>query len=478
MAERAPASIAAGHPLTAEAACEALRAGGNAYDAVVAAGFAAAMCEPGLTSLGGGGFLLAHTASSEEILFDFFVDTPGRGRDGVEPSDVPITIKFKAADQVFHVGHGTVAVPGCLSGYLHVHDRLGRLELGTVTAPARRLANEGVVVNAQQAQILALLVDIFGLTEEGADVYQVRGRAPIEGDRLCNHRYGAFLDEIASGRVRSFADGAHGTELDALTAANGGLLSLDDLDAYRVIEREPLVLNFADARVATNPPPCFGGELVAQALETLDGAQPDEPNWYTALARALIAVVDRHRSRPRSSRGTTHVSVCDHDGNVASMTTSNGSCSGVLVPETGVQLNNIMGEEDLQPVGRPRLEPGFRVGSMMAPSVLVPAGGPVIAVGSGGSERIRSALTQVIAALAHRPEALAGAVEAPRVHWDGSVIQVEPGLSEETLSGLAEVAPVNVWSSRDLYFGGAHAATTDGRAAGDPRRGGSTAVVR
>src|SRR4051812_42905282 len=147
-----PPAVASGHPETTAAALSTLAAGGNAIDACVAAGFAAAVAEPTLTSLAGGGFLLARTADGEAVLFDFFVDTPGR--DGVPPPALDfaeVIVAFSGADQSFQVGAASVAVPGCLAGWLHAHRRLGRLALADVVAPARRLAAEGVVVNDQQA---------------------------------------------------------------------------------------------------------------------------------------------------------------------------------------------------------------------------------------------------------------------------------------------------------------------------------------
>ena len=115
--------VAAGHERTAEVAAHLLREGGNAFDAVVAAGFAAAACEPVFTSLGGGGFCLARTAAGETTLFDFFVDTPGRGAPAaeLEPHFHPAVVRFPAADQVFNVGLGSVAVPGVLAAGLTTH---------------------------------------------------------------------------------------------------------------------------------------------------------------------------------------------------------------------------------------------------------------------------------------------------------------------------------------------------------------------
>jgi gamma-glutamyltranspeptidase/glutathione hydrolase len=177
---------------------------------------------------------------------------------------------------------------------------------------------------------------------------------------------------------------------------------------------------------------------------------------------------------PRASKGTTHVSVVDAEGNVAAMTTSNGSGSGVVLGPTGVLANNMMGETDLHPGGFHTAAPGQRVGSMMAPSVLVRPGAPDIALGSGGSERIRSALTQVLANLLDDGMSLPEAIVAARVHWDGVRVQVEPGVDEDAIATLAVERDVNVWRRTDLYFGGVNAVDTAGAAVGDHRRGGRT----
>jgi gamma-glutamyltranspeptidase/glutathione hydrolase len=476
--------VAAGHPETVQAAVDVLDAGGNAFDATVAAGFAAAVTEPGLTSLGGGGFLLAHTSDGSEILFDFFVDTPGRGRslDDLEPHFTPITVRFKGADQVFHAGYGSVAVPGCLAGYLHVHGRLGRLDRDVITAPARRLADEGVLINEQQAQICRLLRGIFTLTEEGRSVFCPDGHFPDEGDVLEYPTLASFLADVGAGQLTGFDDPTLAGAIEAQMTDHAGLLTAADLAAYRVVEREPLELGYRGTRIVTNGPPSFGGSIVGRGLATLEDlafGELDRPRQAVALAGVLRAMSDDHGAgaRLRARQGTTHISVADGEGNVAAMTTSNGSCSGVFAPATGVQLNNIMGEDDLHPGGFHSTRPGERVGSMMAPTLLQAPDGRLIALGSGGSERIRSAITQIVVNVVDHRMALDAAVEAPRLHWDGSTLQVEPGFGPAVDAALAEWGPVNAWTDRDLYFGGAHTVSTAGEAAGDPRRGGSTAVL-
>jgi gamma-glutamyltranspeptidase / glutathione hydrolase len=508
--------VAAGHPETVAAALTVLEAGGNAFDAVVAAGFAAAVVEPCLSSLGGGGFLLARTAAGEEVVFDFFVDTPGRGLpDAAAPELTPVTLQFGAAAQVFHVGHGSVAVPGCLPGYLHAHARLGRLDLDEVVAPARRLAERGAPLGPHQTAVVHLLEPILTLSEEGKERFTPTGRRLDPDDRVPNPRLAAFLEAVGAGRAHGFGDPPLAAAVEADMVANGGLLTAADLAAYQVVEREPLAVHYRGARLLTNPPPSFGGRLIGQGLELL-AAEPVTDfgsGRRLALLAAVFDEVMRHHTgadasiapdahpearphpgaagpppperRPTSVKGTTHVSICDDEGNLAAMTTSNGSCSGVMLGDTGVMANNIMGEEDLQPHLRateddPRAQhprPGIRVGSMMAPSLLLRDEGLPVVFGSGGSERIRTAMTQVIVDLVDHGMSLAEAVDAPRIHWDGTTVQVEPGFAPDATRQLAGQRPTNVWQVSDLYFGGVHAVSPDGARAGDPRRGGTTGVL-
>ncbi len=476
-------AVAAGHPATVAAAVEVLRAGGNAFDAAVAAGFAASVAEPVLSSLGGGGFLLARTATGDETLFDFFVDTPGRGiAADVLPRMVPVTLRFGGTEQDFHVGHGSVAVPGCLAGYLHVHRRLGRLELDRVVAPAVRLATHGVALGAGQVGVAKVVDPILTLTAEGRARFHPGG-APLTADAtVTDPDLGALLTAIGDGRVTGFDDPAVARRIEEVGRADGGLLTAADLAAYRVVEREPLVVHYRGARLVTNPPPSTGATAVARGLEAVAAGPPladvDRPDHAVALVAALTAMAAAPEPSPVSRRGTTHVSVVDADGNVASMTTSNGSCSGVYLGDTGVLANNICGEEDLVPVGGQRLPAGIRVGSMMAPSLLDRSGRPTVVLGSGGSERIRSAVLQVVLRLVDADHDLAAAVLGPRLHLDTrGQVQLEPGWDDAAAAAIAARWPVNRWTTTDLYFGGVHAVATDGQHVGDPRRGGASSAA-
>jgi len=460
-----------------------LRAGGNAVDAAVAAGFAASVAEPALASLGGGGFLLSRPPDGPERLLDFFVDAPGRGRPAGAPSPplLPVTVRFPGADQVFSAGWASVAVPGCLDGWLHASRTLGRLPLEQVVAPAARLARAGAVLDEAQAALLVLLQDILLLTEEGRSVFAPDGRLLGVGEAVRNPRLADVLDDVARGSVTGFA--GLGDALQQGADRAGALVGAEDAAAYAVVEREPLRSSYRGAQLLTNAPPSFGGALVVAALEEL-AAQPrrdGSPASLVRLADALTRMSERHVAGPQSVRGTTHVSVVDADGGLAAMTLSNGSCSGVFVPGTGVQLNNVMGEADLHPRGFAPTAAGTRIGSMMTPTLLRTADGTRTALGSGGSERIRSAVLCAVSALVDGEASLADAVAAPRLHWDRRVLQVEPGLPAGALAALRAGRQVHEWPARDLYFGGVHAVsrTADGavHAVGDARRAGVGLVV-
>jgi len=504
------AGVASGHPLVTEAASQVLSTGGNAFDAAVAAGFAAAVVEPALSSLGGGGFLLARPKEGEDVLFDFFVDTPGKGLEdkNQEPHFFPVTVKFPGSSQDFNIGLASVAVPGNLKGFLHVHSLLGRLHLSKIVAPAATYARQGVRLNKHQAYFLSLLRPIMLFSDTGKDIFlKDDGRYVCQGQTLKNPYLADFLEEIGrtdGGIIEDFYSGSIAKQIVQDMASGGGLLTTEDLATYRVKERRPLRVVFCNHELITNPPPSFGGFYVAITLELLEElALVGTCSWgderhLCMLARAMQEVEAYRRQsgfrldwpekqwfhkacqgvRPCFSRGTTHVSVCDREGNVASMTTSNGEGSGYFVPGTGIMLNNMMGEDDLHPGGFHSSPPGIRVGSMMSPSIIETGGRPRFVLGSGGSKRIRTALTQVVINCICFGLSLKEAVERPRIHWDGELFQVEPGFPKDSLESFTKRFPANVWQEIDVYFGGVHVVDTlIGDAAGDPRRGGASVVL-
>ena len=272
--------------------------------------------------------------------------------------------------------------------------------------------------------------------------------------------------------------------------ARGGMITGDDLAAYAVVRREPLRVEYRGREVFTNPPPSAGGALLGRALATLDArtGPPDALAFLAAMAAAddargltLPAHPGAAALRAADRLGsTTHVSVLDTDGWACSVTTSNGACSGVSVPGTGIHLNNMLGEEDLSPRGPFTHAVGERLPSMTAPTVVRRNGIAELVVGSAGSNRIRSALLQVIANVVDGRMAPQRAVDAPRMHLERGELHAEPGIDVAALRATG--VPVTVFDAPNLFFGGCQAVGRDphnGAVSGgaDGRRGGAVALA-
>lgn len=481
-------AVAAGSRATALAAAAVLRAGGNAVDAALGGTLAACVSEVVFTSLGGGGFMLVQQPDGSQEVLDFFVNTPGLGAAEREsdPQFTPVTVHYPGTEQVFHVGPGSVAVPGALAGFLEAHRRHGRLGLGEVVAPAIDLARDGTVLEPIQAVVLDLVREIMSLTEECARLISTPNGHASAGDSLHNHDFARFLRRLGEGEITSMLSVPFADPLLDLMTHTSGHVTREDLASYRAIVREPLVVERSGSRVALNGPPAFGGVIVAEALARLPVLDGGSAGWAAAVealvgATASRRVTDLAAEVPQAKKGTTHISVVDADGMVVSMTTSNGAGSGVVQPGTGIHLNNMLGEEDLNPEGFHSLPPGLRMGSMMAPIIITGPDGTVTALGTGGSERIRSALLFTVLRLVDLGYDVDAAVAAPRLHPETSEVQLEPGWDPGVVDLLRMRVPVNIWPTPQLFFGGVHAVRRrpDGTvtAVGDSRRSGAAVVV-
>ena len=483
--------VAAGHPATAAAGAQLLRDGGNAVDAAVAAVLTSFVAEPLLTGLGAGGYLLVVPPGGDPVLLDFFVEAPGRGLDPADHAPLrAVTVDFGDATQVFHAGGASCGTYGTPAGLAAAAAQFGRAPLHELTAPAARLARTGVRVLPMQAYLYALLGEINALTPAGRARYLPGGAPPREGDLVADPELAEALDRFGADGPAPFYTGDVAAAVVAEVRAQGGLLGAADLAAYEVVRRDPHHVPFRDVTVCTNPPPSAGGVLVGRALVELDRAcgPPDVPALVAAMAAAerertpefLAGLTGAACAAANRLGSTTHVSVLDADGWACAVTCSNGEGSGVVVPGTGVHLNNVLGEEDLSPLGFHTQPPGTRLPSMMAPTVVLRDGAAQLVVGSAGSNRIRSALLQVIVNVVDRGMAAQQAVDAPRVHYAPEGLYAEPELpaSELAATGL----PLLPFRDRNLFFGGCQAVARDpatGELTGgaDPRRGGGVAVA-
>ncbi len=494
--------VAAGHRESARAGAVTLARGGNAVDAAAAAACAASVAESPLTGPGAGGFLTFRPAEGPARVIDFFVQVPGLGEDGrrLEPGMLDsFVVPFGGADQVFHIGPASVAVPGFLHGIAHAVERHGRLTLAEVVEPACRLAREGVRLTAETDYLFRILGAMLLFTPEAGAVYAPGGRLLSEGDVLRIPELADTFELFAAEGAEALGHGAIGQAIRA-HLGDHGLVTATDLREYRVVEREPLHLRRGDDEVVTNPPPSAGGILILTALSTIDpAAAGTDVGFYRAVVEGGVhangvrdetfldalrepGLIERILGAiTRKPTGTTNVSVIDADGGMASLSSSLGSGGGVVVPGTGILLNNMSGEQDLNPAGFGLSDPGLRMTSMMAPTLVVRNGEPVMALGSAGSNRLRSAILQTLVSVLDGGLGVAAAVNRPRVHPEDGRVDVEFGVDEEVCTALERDGhSLRRWDARNLFFGGVSAVTRrDGvlAGAGDPRRGGAAAVV-
>jgi len=509
-------AIAAGHPKTAAAGVEMFRLGGNVFDAVVAAVLASCVVEPTLTSLGGGGFMLAHTSDNQNTLFDFFTQTPRQKKDPKDLEFYPIHVNFGSAIQEFHIGLGSVAVPGTFGGLFHVHQRLGRLPFHVVTEPAIEYARHKILLTDFPAHCLKILEPILLAAPESHQIYAPNGALLQAGDAIAIPDMADTLTLLAKEGARAFYEGEIAQKIAQDCAEKGGYLTLDDFKNYRVIERQPLIASYRGNTLLTNPPPSSGGALIAfslalleqvdlsripfgsiehlqiltQVMELTHSARREgyDAHLYQAdvVEKFLSKDLLEHYSAQMQVPGvvnklgsTTHLSAIDAEGNAASVTSSNGEGSSYVVPGTGIMLNNMLGEADLHPHGFHEWQEDVRVSSAMAPTMLLREMRPEIALGSSGSSRIRSAVLQVISNLIDFNMPIDLAVNSPRIHWEHQELNLEPELSQLDFE-LPLAGKLVRWQQPNMFFGGVHAvvesASGELSGAGDRRRSGAVAV--
>lgn len=527
--------VAAGSEESARAGESALRSGGNAVDAVVAAAFATAAGDASITSLAGGGVLAYRDArrGGTEVC-DFFVNGPGLGasEDGGGPGgealdfhSVEIRFGVGGAVQTFHVGRGSAAVPGVVPGLAASLERWGRLDLAEVVAPTVRWLREGVEVTPYQADCFRILEPILRLSPQGREVFCRRdGDLLRAGDQIRNPPLAGTLEDLG----RRGVDSVWGRDLAAeiiegFGPRSGGRITAEDLAEYRPEFRPALSSAYAGARVETHAPPSLGGRFILLTLELFASAEAARPASDAAeryrrvaaifraisearaedphladradaggrLERRLDAILARPpaeggASEPTGPGSTSHISAVDREGNAAGVTISHGEGCGHWIGSSGLHMNNVLGEEDLFPGGFHEFAPGRRLATMMAPTILEEPDGTITSLGSGGSNRIRTAMAQVISGLLDDRLPVARAVDRGRLHFEGGVLSAEgyalPGGEDALRSARALARELQLFDEPSLFFGGVHVARRrpDGtfEGAGDPRRSGIVRLAR
>jgi gamma-glutamyltranspeptidase/glutathione hydrolase len=493
-------------PVSAEAGLHAVRAGGNAVDAAIAAIVASMTTEPGIVSMLGGAFVTVWPAGGEPEVIDGNVEMPGRGlpadRFGTGLREITTTY---GGGVTLYAGHGSVATPGAFAALGVAHDRHGSAPWREVLAPSVAAADEGFTLGAAAASYLAITGDsVFAWDPHTAPlVRRADGTALKAGELTTNPDLARTLEQVVEEGARSLYTGDLAARIAADSSERGGLVTAADLAEYRAVVRAPLRLRLGDWDLATNAPPSVGGPMLAVMLRELGGAgwswsriievqrhvlsyRHGVHDLSTDLEEdgyALLELVERHglAGLPTSS-STANVAAVDSDGTVCTITASSGYGSGATVPGTGMMLNNCLGEPELNRLGLHALAPGTRLASNMAPSVARSDAGAALAIGSPGADRITTALMQVLGRHCLEGAPLQEAVDAPRVHvriLDDGTTRVDHEDDDGIAAAVAQSGlPSYSHGPLSMYFGGVGVAARepDGTllAAGDPRREAAT----
>lgn len=517
--------VAAAHPLAAQAGARLLAEGGNAFDAAAATAAALNVVEPFMSGLAGLGLATMWVASEKRVrVLDYVPNVPG---------DFPVE-RFRSREELMR-GALSVGVPGNLAGWCELARAYGRKPLSDIFAPAIRLAETGfpiVEFGVEEINEQIPLLKAYGsFYDDWAKTYLPAGGAVKLGDVLRQPDLAATFRAIAEKGADHLHRGELGERIVAHLKKLGGALTMADLDRARPIWRDPITASYRGLMINTAPPPCEGFQFLL-ALRLLDGVDlklldrngvdhldlvyrairiaaglriahnnPAPEKLAALMSDASIAALRRrlHDGAPidgpteqwtpgatEDPGHTTSLSVADRDGNLVCITQSLGAPfgSGVVVPGTGVCLNNFLYWADVQPDSPNRTKPGDALPICMAPSISTRDGAPVLALGTPGSYGILQTQVQAITQYLDFGLSIQDAIEAPRARlWDGRVVEVENRIAAETVAALrgrghdAKALDVG-WTMR---VGGMQAIAVD-RATGavtgaaDPRRDGYVAT--
>jgi gamma-glutamyltranspeptidase/glutathione hydrolase len=458
---RLPAAVAAGHPATARAGAAILDAGGSAADAAVAACLASCVAETVMTGLLGGGHAIYYDAAGGSARnLDCFCAVPSGSGDELVELQVPF------GEELVHyaVGAASCAVPGVPAGLDALWREHGRLPWADLCAPALRLAREGVPMPPAHVACLQMLEPVMTM-REGARMYSPGGTLLRPGDRLEQPGLVRALELLAEEGAASVYTGSIAAALLALMDERGGVITRADLAGYGAVWSEPAEVAYAGARFLTRD----GLHPVGAALARLPPLRDRDPPERTVALFDALETTDA-----QAPEHTTNLVAVDGEGNACVLTTSLGLGSGDWLPGLDLHLNSMLGETDLV-VEPPK--PGRRMRSMMAPSLAVDGDGLALAIGSAGGTRLRTALVSVASALLDEELEPQVAVDRPRLHRAGDVVNAEPGIDDGALAVLESRGLfVRRWPERHHYFGGVSLVARSGAAA-DPRRSGE-AVYR
>jgi len=504
-------AIASCTPHATDAAAEVAKHGGNAIDAAVAGAFDLMVSNILMCSIGGGGFATVKIPGQEPVVFDFFDAMPGIGVDKSEfgKNIRKIHVPYGIGTDIL-TGYASIGVPGTAKGLELISKRFGNLPMKEILSPATRHAREGVPLNGTIAYWLSISAEkIHWFTEYSKSLLSTDdGQVPAEGYPMKNPDLADTFEIIAEKGTDTIYGGELGREISDQIRKGGGLLTVDDLKNYRVIERKALKTAYGKYNIYTNPPPAVGGITLVQMLKAMSyiGFKGYDPDTVSKIGKIIYtALNDRYSVFKKGSRdfddlyklveddyivekyenirpspNTTQISCTDDLGNSCSITMSMGYGSGVAAPGLGICFGNTLGELELNPFGLHALDPGMRLVSGMAPTIGVDEkNGDILVIGTPGASRIPSALMQTITNISELGLSIDEALKMPRVHWEDNKLVMESQLEidENQIPAGWEIVK---FDSIEMYFGGVQCVRLNKgelTAASDPRRCGKSRVV-
>ena len=424
-------------------------------------------------------------------MFDFFSQTPIKKKPVSNLDFRPVSLDFGDTKQTFHIGLGAVAIPSNLAGLYHIHKRLGTMPLKEIAKPAIKIAREGYKLNEFGAFCFKIVEPIIRSSQEAKSIYVRDDKLIGVGEYFSMPQWADTLEYLSQNGLDEFYRGEIAQKIVTACKEKGGHLTLDDFEQYRVIERSPLVTHYKNHQIYSNPLPSAGGVLISLMLRILAKKDFSEVDFGSAEHLDLLANTLRIGNSARKERfeepskadlnylfdkkylqklhlelgkqpkkigGTTHFTIVDKHKNIASMTSSAGEGAGFIVPKTEIMLNNMLGEADLNPKGFHLWQENTRLSSMMCPTLVFKNQKPILAMGTGGANRIRTALLQVISNLIDFKMSPQQIIEAPRLHWENGILDIELGFDERVSTKIK--IPVDfetlIWKQKSMYFGGVH----------------------
>jgi len=519
------AMIASAHPEASAVGLEILKKGGNAVDAAVATAFALSMAEPNASGLGGGGFMVIKMAGQPEaVMIDYREMAPRKATPEYYYENGP-DFDARTAE-----GPDAVGIPGLAAGAALALEDFGTMSLGQVLEPAIRLCRQGLTVSPKLYGMITDNMEKIQKFPAAAAIYLPDGLPAEPGSILRNEDLARTLEKIAASGARAFYEGETAEAIVAELRRLGGVIEPEDLAGYRARLRPPVSGTYRGWQIVSSSPPTGGGTHLIELLNILEGfdvksmtagsaglihvmaeamkmvyadktANSGDPDFFDVpvgvmtdkeYARKLRERIRNEEARfdysPSSliraeSESTSHLCVVDEKRNVVALTQSINSFfgSGIVVPGTGILLNNHLADFDSKAGGPNAIGPGKRPTSSIAPTLVFKNGNPALILGTPGATRIVSALAQIIINVIDFGMGLDEAIEAPRVHCLSKTLAVEGRIPSEIIETLKSWGhPVKVYPDWDNYFGGAQGILIDTRnkklfGAADSRRDGAAA---